>query len=204
MENFAFRLFYFWSGLQKLNFTFLHETLPKLFGNIFSEINPPFVFIGISIALIEIFTGIGLVFQKTRKLAVFSTVLIHTAILILLVAMNYNQIVWIWNLVLILLVFTAFWKSDISFKQVFQKSESRKINFAKVIVAASVLLPILSFFGLWDSYLSGALYSGNVAVGVVRINDDLYEKLPPKARENVFQTKNGGEKMLPLVEWSIA
>lgn len=195
---------YFWSGLQKLNFTFLHETLPKLFGNIFPEINLPFVFIGILIALIEIFTGIGLVFQKTRKFAVFSAIMTHTTILILLIAVNYNQIVWVWNFTLILSVFTAFWKSENSLKETFQTFNTIKVKSVTAVVAASILLPISSFFGLWDSYLSGTLYSGNVAVGVIRIDSEVFEKLPPNARQSVFQTKTGSEKMLPLVEWSLA
>jgi len=195
---------YFWSGLQKLNFTFGHETLPKLFGNIFPEINLPFVFIGIFIALIEIFTGIGLVFQKTRKFAVFSAIATHTAILILLIAVNYNQIVWVWNFTLILSVFTAFWKSENSLKETFQNFNTIKVKSVTAIVAASILLPISSFFGLWDSYLSGTLYSGNVAVGVIRIDSEVFEKLPPNARQSIFQTKIGSEKMLPLVEWSLA
>lgn len=200
---------YFWSGVQKLNFTFSHETLPKLLEPLqilFPSIQFPFVFIGIGIALIEAFIGCGLLFRKTRNFAVILAVTMHTIILTVLIAKNYNSIVWIWNAFLIAIVVTAFWKNDVSIKQILDSANVKnwKIQAAKIITFASVLLPILSFFGLWDSYLSGALYSGNVAVGVVRINDDLFEKLPPKARQSVFQTKNGGEKMLPFVEWSLS
>lgn len=52
-------------------------------------------------------------------------------------------------------------------------------------------------------YLSGALYSGNTAVAVIKINDEVLESLPQKARENVFQKKSSGERMLPLFEWAI-
>lgn len=200
---------YFWSGLQKLNFTFSHETLPKLLEplqTVFPSIQFPFVFIGIGIALIETFIGCGLLFRKTRNFAVILAVTMHAMILTVLIAKNYNSVVWIWNAVLIAIVLTAFWKNDGSIKQIFDSANVKnwKIQTAKIIAFASILLPILSFFGFWDSYLSGALYSGNVAVGVVRINDNLYEKLPPKARESVFQTKNSGEKMLPFVEWSLS
>jgi len=200
---------YIWSGVQKLNFTFSHETLPKLLEplqNFFPSIQFSFVFIGIGIALIETFIGCGLLFRKTRNFAVILAVTMHTLILTVLIAKNYNSIVWIWNAFLIAIVSTAFWKNDVSLKQIFDSANIKnwKIRTAKIIVFASILLPILSFFGLWDSYLSGALYSGNVAVGVVRINDDLFEKLPTKARQSVFQTKNSGEKMLPFVEWSLS
>ena len=195
---------YFWSGAQKLNYTFLHETLPLLLApvqNIFPSVQPPFAFLGFAVALFEIFTGIGLLFRKTRAAAVYLAAAAHLVILALLIAKNYNQIVWIWNAALIALVVLSFWKSDVSIKQTFL--ETAKLKFSTIIVAASILLPALSFFGLWDMYLSGALYSGNTEVGVVRVNENLFGKLPPAAKGVVFQTKTG-EKILPLFEWAIA
>ena len=199
---------YFWSGVQKLNFTFSHETLPLLLApveNLFPSAYLQYIFIGIIIALAEALIGGGLLFRKTRNLAVGSAVIMHAGILILLIARNYNSIVWVWNAVLMAAVVILFWKTEISIKQLIVSASERnwKTQAAKLITALSISLPVLSFAGFWDSYLSGALYSGNTAVGVVRISDDLYEKLPPKARESVFQTKSGGEKILPFHEWAI-
>ncbi|CAN5617679.1 hypothetical protein BH20ACI4_BH20ACI4_23740 [soil metagenome] len=198
---------YFWSGVQKLNFTFAYETLPILLAplqNLFPSIRLPFVFLGISIALLEILIGIGLFFRKTRTPAVYFAAAMHAAILILLIAKNYNSIVWIWNATLILIVVVSFWQSENSIKQTIKTAFDWKGKFAKSIVAASVLLPVLSFWNLWDMYLSGALYSGNVEIAVIKINEDLFNDLPPKARQVVFQTQNTGDKILPLFEWSIA
>ena len=195
---------YFWSGAQKLNYSFAHETLPLLLvplQNVFPSFAPPFVLLGIAIALVEIFVGLGLLFRRTRRAAVYLAVITHLIILALLVAKDYNRIVWVWNAALIILVVVSFWKSEVSIKQSFQKNAALKI--AKAIVAASVLLPALSFFGLWDMNLSGALYSGNTQIGVVRINENLLGKLPSAAQTVVFQT-NSGERMLPLLEWAVA
>ena len=52
-------------------------------------------------------------------------------------------------------------------------------------------------------YLSGALYSGNTPVDVVRVDGRVYERLPGVAERQVFTTK-GGEQMLPLFEWAMA
>lgn len=197
---------YFWSGLQKLNFSFSHETLPLLLApleKIFPSLQPPFVFPGIALALIETLIGCGLFFRKTRNWSVFSAALMHLMIAGLLIANAYNSIVWIWNAVLIPAVFIAFWQSEVTFRLTIRAASNWKTKAAKAIVAASVLLPVLSFFGCWDVFLSGALYSGNVEIGVVRVNEDLFEKLPPKARETVFQTKASGEKILPLREWAL-
>lgn len=197
---------YFWSGVQKMNYTFSHETLPILLAplqNLFPSVRLPSVFLGISIALIESLAGIGLLIRRTRNLSVCLAVIMHLLILVLLIVKNYNSIVWIWNATLTALVVAAFWKSDVHVRQALQKASDRQGKAVKSVVAASVFLPVLSFAGLWDMYLSGALYSGNTPVAVVRINENLFEKLPPKARSVVFQTKTGGERMLPLFEWAI-
>lgn len=199
---------YFWGGLQKLNFAFAHETLPILLTplqNLFPSIQMPPVLIGLGIAIIETLIGCGLFWKKTRNTAVVSAVVMHIFILSLLIAANYNSIVWIWNATLVFLVVIAFWRSDISFAKMFSlpKVNDWKNIAAKSIVIANLLLPMLSFFGLWDMYLSGALYSGNAEIGVIRLNENVFEKLPLKAKQTVFETKNSGEKILPLFEWSI-
>jgi hypothetical protein len=200
---------YFWSGVQKLNFTFTHETLPMLLTpleNLFPSFQPPTGLPGISIALVESLIGGGLLWRKTRNLSVYLAAAMHGVIVSLLIAKQHNSIVWIWNGALMAIVVTAFWKSDVSLHRVFaaRQTPGWKLTPAKFLAAASVLLPLLSFFGLWDMYLSGALYSGNTEVPVIRINEAMLEKLPPKAQAAVFQTKSAGEPMLPLFEWAIA
>ena len=193
--------------MQKINFTFSHETLPLILlplQNLFPAFQLPFILIGSGIALSEFLIGCGLFFRKTRNFVVVSAVAMHTAILILLIVKNYNSIVWIWNAVLMVLIVILFWKNDVSIKQVFKKTNDFKLKAVTIGALASVLLPILSFVGWWDMYLSGALYSGNVEIGVVRINDNLLEKLPPNAQKSVFRTNSTGEQMLPVSEWSMA
>lgn len=197
---------YCWSGVQKMNFTFSHETLSLVLaplGNLFPSIDRAFGVIGAAIAVIETLIGAGLLFRKTRRFAVVLAVIMHLTILALLIAKDHNRIVWIWNAALIALVAAAFWKSDVSLKQTFSASAGWPLKFAKTLVGTVVLLPVLSFFGLWDMYLSGALYSGSVEVAVIRLDEDLFGKLPPKAQRSVFQTKTNGERMLPLFEWAI-
>lgn len=195
---------YCWSGLQKLNFNFSHDILPSLLipiQNLFPSLQIPFGFFGIAIPLTEFFIGCGLLFRKTRNIAVGLAVSMHTIILSLLIAKNYNSIVWFWNLTLILAVIFAFWKKDVSLKEVLK---IEKFSARKFIVLAAISLPVLNFFGLWDSFLSGAYYSGNTEIPAIYINDEVFEKLPTIAKSTVFQTKNTGKKILPPFEWSIA
>lgn len=200
---------YVWSGVQKMNYTFARETLPFLLApleNLFPAIESAFAFLGIAAAIFESLVGIGLLFRRTRNAAVIAAILTHVVILSLLMARNYNGIVWIWNAALIAAVFIAFWRSDVSVWRAFAESVSggwRK-RATKTMVAASVLLPALSFFGWWDMYLSGALYSGGTETAVISVNKEVIEKLPPKAARVVFQTNNGSLAVLPLFEWAMA
>lgn len=194
---------YVWSGIQKLNFNFSHEVLPSLLiplQNLFPSWQPPYNFLGIAIPLVETLAGIGLLFRRTRNTAVCLAVLMHVFVLSLLIAKNYNSIVWFWNLTLIFALVFAFWRNDVSLKETIGGG---KISFRKLTVAASLCLPSLNFFGCWDSFLSGALYSGNVEIPAIRITKNVYEKLPPAAQSVVFRTSNGNQQILPLFEWSL-
>lgn len=198
---------YVWSGAQKMNFTFSHETLPLLLApvqNAFPTVQLPLVFIGSGIALTEVFIGCGLLVRRTRNFAVCAAIATHAVILGLLIAKNFNSIVWIWNAALMLIIVVSFWWSDVSLPQIFTawKTENRNAKAAKSLTAAGVLLPVLSFWGWWDLYLSGALYSGNTPTAVVRIDEGVLERLPEAARQNVFATKSG-ERILPLFEWAM-
>ncbi len=194
---------YVWSGVQKMNFNFSHEVLPSLLiplQNLFPSQQPPYNVLGIAIPLVETLAGIGLLFRRTRNTAVCLAVSMHVLVLSLLIAQNYNSIVWVWNLTLVFALVFAFWRNGVSLKETLVAG---KISFGKLIVAASMCLPLLNFFGCWDSFLSGALYSGSVEIPAIRIGDDVYEKLPRAAQSVVFRTKSGDRLMLPLFEWSI-
>jgi hypothetical protein len=200
---------YVWSGIQKLNYSFSYETLPILLTpiqNLFPTVELPFVAIGLIAAIFELLIGCGLVFRKTRNLAVLLAVTVHTGILIVLISKNYNSIVWVWNAILIVLVIVAFWKNDNSIKHLitFANQPNWKVRLVTFIVLLSLFLPILSFAGWWNMYLSGALYSGNTAIAVIRINQGLYQNLSPNAKRSVFYSPKMEAQILPLSEWAIA
>lgn len=195
---------YVWSGIQKMNWNFAHEVLPELLvpvQNLFPAFQPPTTFLSIAIPLTEFSIGCGLFFRKTRNVAVCLAVLMHVFIVSLLIAKNYNSIVWFWNLTLIFADVFAFWKSGVSLREILK---NERFSARKIIICAAVALPLLNFFGFWDSFLSGAYYAGNVEIPAIRINEQVFAKLPPVAKSVVFQTKTSGDRILPLFEWSIA
>jgi hypothetical protein len=199
---------YLWGGLQKLNYSFSHEVLSQLLRpmqNILALSPPQLSALGLGLATIEIFTGFGLLLQKTRKICICLALAMHALILGLLIAQNRNSVIWAWNGALGLMVVILFWRSGSSIGQVLRYWRAGNTASRAVIIVAALyaLLPILSFWGWWDLYLSGALYSGNTPVAVVRVDGGVHERLAPTAKRQVFVTSSG-EHMLPLFEWSMA
>jgi hypothetical protein len=179
---------------------------------IFPSVTTPSIMLGVTIALIEALIGVALLIRRTRSIAVILASMMHLGIVALLAAKDYNQIVWVWNIGLIALVFAAFWRSDLSLRDALRNPlrgkdgralSGRAMSAAKILVGLAVILPALSFVGAWDMYLSGALYSGNVEIGVVRVNEPVLTQLSSEARKSVVHLETG-EMLLPLHEWSMA
>ncbi|MCA1612915.1 MAG: hypothetical protein LC800_01930 [Acidobacteria bacterium] len=143
--------------------------------------------------------------RRTRELGVWLALSTHGLVLGLLVVRGHNSVVWAWNAALMLSVVVSFRRSDTFVRQSFARRAAGDAygRAAQVIAVCCAVLPLASWWGWWDVYLSGALYSGNTAVAVVRVGEGVYERLPETARRQAF-TANGGERMLPVFEWSMA
>lgn len=200
---------YVWGGAQKLNYSFGQEVLPQLLApaqNYLTLTGAQLSGLGVAVAAAEMFIGGGLLLKKTRKLCVGFALAMHGIILGLLTAQGRNSVVWAWNVSLALTVVVLFRRGDAPSGRASAECWRAGNTSARASLVLAVLyavLPVMSFRGWWDMYLSGALYSGNTAVAVVRVGEREYEKLPAAARRQVFMTA-GGERMLPLFEWSMA
>lgn len=201
---------YFWSGAQKLNWTFAHEVVPELLGR--AGLQLPAVcaaylpVAAVVAAICESLIGVGLLLRRTRRAALVSALVMHLLLLSLLVASSSNSVVWVWNVCMPVLVVLLFWRAadPLVPRGVRQASGSRLAGHACIAaLALCCLAPALSFFGWWDAYLSAALYSGNTPVGVLRVDERVRQRLPEPAQRVVFTTKRG-ELMLPFYEWSMA
>jgi hypothetical protein len=64
------------------------------------------------------------------------------------------------------------------------------------------MMPALSFVGLWDADLSSALYSGNVAQGVLAITPALRARLPAEIGRHVIVNRVG-TNVLTVWDWSM-
>jgi hypothetical protein len=65
------------------------------------------------------------------------------------------------------------------------------------------IAPILSFFNLWDGYLSSALYSGLRNTAHIYVTDALKDRLPKEILPHIYSSNKPGTSILILQEWSM-
>src|SRR5207248_3641579 len=70
-----------------------------------------------------------------------------------------NVVVWPWNIAMALFVWILFWQNK---ETTARRIVAGKKAFQVLVLILFGVLPSLSFVGLWVSYLSSALYSGNI------------------------------------------
>ena len=192
----ALSLVYFWAGVQKLNGTFF-SVMPPWFVQPASDWGLP----GMVVAALrwvvtmtpfmEIFISIGVWFRKTRWYVIALATTLHGASLLFLgpIGHDVNVVVWPWNIAMVALLVVLFGlKERASLMQAL--GEVRKSIVGAVVIALYGLLPILSFFGWWDSYFSFSLYSANLSKADLYLSRPFLERLPAQLQTYVYPTKN--------------
>jgi len=197
---------YFYSGLQKINTTFVFEIMPWLLEPLTKHLPSiiPFTpILGIMAPFIQIFFAIGLLTQKYRKASLILAVLMHLFILLVIgpFGHNWNAVVWPWTTAMIAFDIILFSKqSNFTLKNMFTLT---KIKSGHIILGFFIVLPLLSFFNHWDSYLSSALYAGNTTTAEIEMNKETKNKLPPQIQAHTSRLSENTYILLPL-NWSIS
>jgi len=195
---------YIWSGLAKLNPNFETTIFPAFVEPFVSRKLVPALFLahglvhglvhGLAIAtpVLECATGIGLLIRRFRPAAVYCAIAMHVFILLVLgpFGRRFNAVIWPWNLAMIAFLLILFLRRaekpalrDI----VWGRIEGQGFPFQKVVLILFGVLPALSFFHLWDDYLSSALYTGNTNSGVIYLSDNAFEQLPSEIEDHVYE-----------------
>jgi uncharacterized membrane protein YphA (DoxX/SURF4 family) len=196
---------YFWSGVQKLGVNFADDTFAWLAEPLTrflpASIHPLVRVLGVAAPFVETGIAAGLLFKKTRPAAVSLAIGMHVFILIGIGpwGSDSNNVVWPWNIVMIVCVLLLFWRTD--------DAGLGDIVLVKHSVAHKLVLilfgmaPLLSFFNLWDSYLSSALYTPNKNQGTLRLNDSVFDKLPKEIQD--YATDEGPNVSgIDIADWS--
>lgn len=151
---------YFFSGINKMNSDFILSLWNRMILNQWAGIETYNVYalkLGYLIPISEVI-GALILFSKSRKhYAVYFFISMHLFILLLLgpLGLNYNSIIWPWNVAMTMLLPILFINQKVLLQFLLQKE-----GILKIVVLCWFLLPWLSLWGYWDYYLSSNLYSG--------------------------------------------
>jgi hypothetical protein len=197
---------YVWSGVQKLNPVFAADVFPwfvqPVLAVVPSTVRDIVSAAWIVVPLVEIGIGLALLVRPLRDVAVMAAVVVHAGILGLLGPLGHaeNAVIWPWNVAMAVLVVLLFWREA---APAWPRPADVRTRVACAVAAVLFwLLPSLSFVGMWDAYLSGALYSGNVAQGIVAITPRLRARLPAEVDRHVIVNR-AGTNVLTVWDWSM-
>lgn len=190
---------YFYSGLQKLQEGFVCSVWQDAFLHRFFKIPTHVcnnIYVknsGYSLAILEIIAGLCLVFKIFVKQTIVFLIAMHLVILIIIGpwALHFNDIVWPWNLLMIVyLIQLLITKSylDFSIKKIFSKPTI-------VIAIVWCFFPLLNFIGLWDYFMSSSLYSGRIPLMEVCVKKNL-----PSELSYFFHLKKKPKKCVDCIE----
>ena len=197
---------YFWSGVQKLNVSFSDGVLPWIIGPYLR-----FIFGGgyylprwviISVPIIEILIGIGLLTKKCRNISALLALSTHVVILLLFIPIKRNSVVWPWNVAMASFAVILFWQAkNFSIRDVLLP---RGPGIQTVAMILFGVMPLFSFFNLWDSYLSSSLYSVNIASAHRSIDQSTKERLPPGMQTYARPGQSTSQFLIDPNSWSFA
>jgi len=171
ITRFVLVCMYFWSGIYKLNLNFAWEVFPyymKAFGLgeyfflPFEELGnfpmPMINHLAWIVPLSEL-TIAALLMSKYFKAGVYLAVSLHLVILLLLgpLGNSWNEVVWVWNLEIIFLLFFVF-RTENKFSFSFASTLLKSISSALILIFA--IAPAFWMIGWFPHNLSFHLYSG--------------------------------------------
>jgi hypothetical protein len=179
---------YVWSGLQKVNVEFATGDYPWLMEPMLKHLpetwHESIKCCGWQAAFFECGIGLGLLVWPLRALAIAGALAMHLLILFSLgpSGHDWNTVVWPWNLAMMIFVVVLFARTRGLMP--WHILWPRRFLFARVVLLLFGVMPLLNFFECWDSYLSAALYSGNIALERIFISQEVYDRLPADARRH--------------------
>ncbi|MEX2176680.1 MAG: hypothetical protein WD872_20100 [Pirellulaceae bacterium] len=153
------------AGLHKLlSAAYLHETGPDLARGLFAGLNERQAFtMGVGMALSELSLGAISIHPRTRRLVPALAVLLHGGILLSLVAQQWNQAVWPWNLALAAAGFCLFrnWHEPL-WAWPAPAQPAKRTWLWNGVATVVLFYPALFYLNLCDGYLAWCVYSSNL------------------------------------------
>jgi hypothetical protein len=190
---------YFWSGAQKLNPYFAPGTFTWLAHPLAAHFPALAIKAGYAAPFVEMMCAIGLLTRRFRTPAIVALIAMHACILLAIgpLGHGFNTVVWPWNIAMIVFLLLLFRHSEAPAREILRGPA----RFHRLALMLFGLAPALSFFNLWDSYLSAALYSGNKNQGAIYMTEAVADHLPEEVDDDVSEEADGLDKLL-VNDWS--
>lgn len=166
---------YFWGGIHKLNNYFIQEIFPWFIspitrGNLAPSIE---TVLALFVVAIEVSIGILLLKKKTRLLGALLATATHLFIVTVLpIGHHWGYVIFFWNLALLGIVW-------VSTRSTFARKSTLALMAA---ITLAWILPAGNLFGVWDNYLSSALYAHETDHGYIVVQNDTISNLPAGAK----------------------
>ncbi len=195
---------YIYSGLQKINLNFMENDFPWLvqpITNPFPAAAPFLHGVGMAAPFVQVAFGIGLLTRRFRRVSLVLAVAMHLFILTMFgpMGLDWNNIVWPWTAAMAIFDVLLFSGAEFSWREIIWGGRDPR-HLAAIVLFA--ILPALSFFNLWDSYLSSALYSGNLTEAQIYLSDAGKAALPAAIASRAVHT-SPDTNVLNLQRWAI-
>jgi hypothetical protein len=196
---------YVYSGLQKINPNFVENDFPWIvqpITNRFPSTAHLLHGFGMVAPFVQVALGVGLLTRRLRRASLMTAVAMHLFILAMFgpMGLNWNNIVWPWTAAMAIfdiLLFSG--TADVSWREIMWGGHD---PCHAAIAILFVVLPALSFFNLWDSYLSAALYSGNLTEAQIYLSDAGAAALPAAVKSRAVHT-SPNTNVVNLQRWAI-
>jgi hypothetical protein len=200
--QFIMAMVYFWTGAQKLNIQFITDVYPWLV-KIFETTKglAEYPTLGYGVGLFEMLIGVLLLLPKRHKAAVLLGTFLHLGILTLLIKDDWNSVVYPWNVAMIALLFTLFWKKEVLETP---PSDLKKTAPNLFIVALFGILPFFDFVQLIPHCLALGMYSGTSMECDLIIHDDGRTDCISLKLHDKLLFKSETESILSLDDWGVA
>lgn len=196
--------FYVWSGLQMLNQVFYESIFPWMAGPLAEKfpaslegyvLGAGYVFPWLNLA-----AGIGLLFAPTRNIAVYVGIFVQLFLFYALSPMgnDWNAAILPYNAAVAMFTFVLFYQSNFEVKGLFQS----KFPYHIAVMVVYGIIPVLSFFGLYDRMQSFNTYSGKAYYAKIYVTEELAERLPDGIKRYVFRPPVS-KPFIETTYWSI-
>src|SRR3984957_19054184 len=183
----------FFLGLQKINQNFMQNDFPWIVSpvtDLLPAAAPELHWLGTAAPFIQVAFALGLLTRRFRRISLIVAGAMHVFILAMFgpLGLNWNNIIWPWTAamaVIDILLFNT--KQEFSWRDIVW-SGPHPCHAAILVVFIG--LPLLSFVNAWYSYLSAALYSGNLTEAQIYTNDRGRVSLPETFKAYLAHTSD--------------